>query len=304
MNPVRQYSAKKPARFRIDFFILADHKSYIIHHIDVYQGKNAPNIGIHESIKTCPTTIKAVLNSVIACRLDESPYGARHITLDNRYQSPLLCFVLRERYGILSTGTCRINRIGWDNKIMTLKKSQQRGDSLFAYDDIRRIMTVQWNDSKVVNLVSSVIDNSMTTVSRQQGRRKLDYPCPTVMTKYHREMGGVDKADQHRAAGGGFALKAHYKKWYKKGYFALLDCMLLNAWLGWNISCQQIPNRWELRRHEFYTYVAERMLNFKDDRGYCSRQQAPSPETIRLQHGYYTHAMPKEEARSSQMPCL
>ena len=151
------------------------------------------------------------------------------------------------------------------------------------------------DNSKVVNLVSSVmIDNSMTTVSRQQGRRKLDYPCPTVMTKSTTRRWGQ-------------LIKLISMTLPVEGYFALLDCMLLNAWLGWNISCQQIPNRWELPRHEFYTYVAERMLNFKDDRGYCSRQQAPTPETIRLQHGLRegdTIHMPCPKKKLGQVKCL
>ena len=101
--------------------------------------------------------MKAVLNAVLACRLDESPFGARHITLDhNRYQSPQLAFVLRERYGILSTGTCRANRIGWNKDIMNMTKTgTQRGGSHFGYDEVRRVMCLQWNDSKVVNISSS-----------------------------------------------------------------------------------------------------------------------------------------------------
>lgn len=44
--PVRQYNKDKPDKFRVDFFILCGSKTRIIHHMDVYQGKNAANIGI------------------------------------------------------------------------------------------------------------------------------------------------------------------------------------------------------------------------------------------------------------------
>jgi hypothetical protein len=93
-------------------------------------------------------------------------------------------------------------------------------------------------------------------------------------------MFGVDKADQLRAAGGGFALKAHYKKWYKKGFFAILDCMLLNAYIAWNLSTSTARlNRQPLKRHQFYTYFAERLLNYKED------AILMSPRTTRLQAG-------------------
>lgn len=131
MNPIRQYNGQKPDKFRIDFFLMCDSYNYIVHHIDVYQGKNAPNIGIHQEIKDCKTTMKVVLNAVLACNLDHSTEGARHITLDNRYQSPELCYILRERYGILSTGTCRANRVGW-NKMLCPWRRPSHGEVIFV----------------------------------------------------------------------------------------------------------------------------------------------------------------------------
>ena len=79
-------------------------------------------------------------------------------------------------------------------------------------------------------------------------------------------MGGVDKGDQLRAHGGGFAKKAHYKKWYKKAYFAVLDCMLMNSYIAWNESVKErgVHNRLPLSRDKFYTHVAESLLNFRE----------------------------------------
>ena len=47
-NPVRQYNKDKPQKFRVDFFVLCNNSPgmYFIIHCDVYQGKNAANIGI------------------------------------------------------------------------------------------------------------------------------------------------------------------------------------------------------------------------------------------------------------------
>lgn len=128
--------------------------------------------------------MKAVLNAVLSCDLEDSTDGSRHMTLDNRYQSPELCYsILRERFGILSTGTCRANRIGWDKDIMNLKKkTKEKGDHLVAYDDLHRVLAVpQWNDSKVVNLISSVVDTTMGEATRQRGAEKISYPCPKTL---------------------------------------------------------------------------------------------------------------------------
>jgi hypothetical protein len=44
--PVQQYNKDKPNKFHVDFFILANARSYFAIHTDVYQGKNSTNVGI------------------------------------------------------------------------------------------------------------------------------------------------------------------------------------------------------------------------------------------------------------------
>jgi hypothetical protein len=75
----------------------------------------------------------------------------------------------------------------------------------------------------------------------------------------------VDKSDQMRAAGGGFAAKAHYQKWYKRVFFAILDMMTLNALIAWNLSSVNTRlNRPKLKRHEFLWSIAQDMLEYHD----------------------------------------
>jgi Transposase IS4 len=69
LNPVRQYNKDKPQKFRVDFFILACSKTYFIHHIDVYQGANASNVGVHRALRSMPRTQKAVLNAVLHTKI-------------------------------------------------------------------------------------------------------------------------------------------------------------------------------------------------------------------------------------------
>jgi len=98
--PVRQYNKDKPDKFRVDFFILAGSVSHIIYHIDVYQGRNAANIGICEEFVNLPTTMKAVLNAVYQSNIGEGGSdvgGYRVVSLDNRYQCPQLAYLLWHR---------------------------------------------------------------------------------------------------------------------------------------------------------------------------------------------------------------
>ena len=86
---------------------------------------------------------------------------------------------------------------------------------------------------------------------------------PKVLTIYQENMYGVDKGDQKRMHLGGFARKAHFKKWYKKSFFAILDCMLLNALTAWNLSAQKPSlKRKSFERYDFYDWIADDFLNF------------------------------------------
>ncbi|CAB9517269.1 unknown protein [Seminavis robusta] len=259
--PCRQYNKDKPDKFRVDFFILACSKTYAILHLDVYQGRNAANISIDPSIQDLPTTQKATMNAVMSAFGTETR-GARHLALDNRYQCPQLAVLLLTKCNIYSTGTCRRRRVGWDKDIMDLEKSDGRGSYKISVDKQNRLLEMQWVDNKVVSMVTSRNDTSIGKVKRQIGSIKKTLDCPKAIIGYQTTMFGIDKGDQIRDHFGGFSTKAHFKKWYKKIFLALLDCMLLNGLVAWNLSVDEdrLKIRNKLKRHEFMMMVAESLL--------------------------------------------
>lgn len=285
--PVRQYNKDKPQKFRVDFFICADSIRYVILHVDVYQGKNGNNVGIHPIAVDLPTTQKAVVNACYALSLHTETRGMRHISLDNRYQCPELAILLRERCNAYSSGTCRTNRKGWPKDLlrMGLKKKKNsstssgcppsapvtpwsRGTSFLCYDSQNRVTVGQWLDSKVVNFCSSLNDSGLDQVKRQVGSDKMTFDCPRVLIRYQQTMGAIDKGDQMRSHGGGFAARGHFKKWYKRVYLAIMDCGLLNSYLAWNLAAKDPQTRRRFRRferHVFFSCVAEEMMTFEEE---------------------------------------
>ena len=89
----------------------------------------------------------------------------------------------------------------------------------------------QWVDSKTVNFVSSYEDCGSGTVLRQVGSQKVEFVCPVPLIRYQMNMGGVDNGDKMRFQFGGFATHSHFKKWYMKSGFAVIDYMLLNSYI-------------------------------------------------------------------------
>ena len=73
-----------------------------------------------------------------------------------------------------------------------------------------------WNDNKVVNVVSTLSVSGKMAIQCRIGKDLHSFPVEKCVKKYQQGMGGVDKFNQRNKAGGGFATKAHFKKWYKK----------------------------------------------------------------------------------------
>ena len=240
---------------------------YFIIHLDVYQGKNAANIGIPEEIHHLPTTQKAVVNAIIASGIGKDPDGMRCLYLDNRYTCAQLLVLIRDLFDILGSGTTRKNRIGWPGEQLNMTKSAERGANMVVYDKKNGILCTQWMDNKVVQYTSTLGMSGLTSVSRRSGATIIELQVEKALQMYQKYMDGVDRGDQIREIGAGFARKAHYKKWYKRAYFAVLDFMMLNGMFSWNMPVVSEPSlgRLKLKKWQFHAAVATEMMNFVDD---------------------------------------
>ena len=116
------------------------------------------------------------------------------------------------------------------------KTNSIRGDSRLYYDHTNNVAITQWHDNKIVTVVSTLGVKGKTPVSRRKGPVMIDLTTEMSVRKYQKGMGGIDRGDQCRETGAGFCRKAHFKKWYKKSYFAICDFMLLNSFIAWNIA--------------------------------------------------------------------
>ena len=298
--PVRQYNKDKPAKYRVDFFILSDAIEYFICHVDVYQGRNGANVGIHETVKTMPTTQKALANALIAAKVTNDPRGYRAVFTDNRYSSIELAIYIREKFKILTAGTIRKNRKGFNKDLFTMTvKNSQRGDSKLYYDPTYKVAIAQWHDNKVVNVVSTLGLSGKVNISRRLGQNVVEISTEKCIREYQLYMGGVDRGDQIRETGAGFCRKAHFKKWYKKSFFAICDFMLLNSYIAWNLAAKSRNsyNKRELQKHEFYAAFAEELLCVNDsdvEEAYTNELCLPivdaeSPNTEKTSTVYFDH---------------
>jgi hypothetical protein len=298
--PVRQYNKDKPDKFRVDFFIMADAKHYFLYHLDVYQGKNRANIDIDTTLHNLPTTQKAVANAIVKSGIANDPDGARYIFMDNRYAAPQLFGLMQTNYNIKGVGTCKANRKGFESDRLKLANNVPRGTFKRLVDNRLGMVITRWKDNRALQVVSTIMAKGIGDVQRRVGRDKITVRCPNDIIQYQKHMGGVDRGDQHRVMGAGFANVAHFKKWYKKAFLGICDFSLLQAFTAWNLGVTTQDRsrrggvgttRRELKKWEFYSVAAEEMMTYtdaSDETGIV--YPVPSTKTI------YTHkpiAIPK-----------
>jgi len=194
--PIRMYNKDKPEKYRIDFFILCCSVTYIIFHLEPYQGKNATNAGVTTLARSFPTTAKAVLNAVEKTGLKNSLSGCRVIVMDNRYTSPLLFVALLRHYGIAAIGTVRKNRKGLGKELLTMLKSAEHGACKIYYCKISKILCVQWNDNKVVTVLSTAWLKGSVDIERRVGSQIRTFSTEKCVLYYQQKMLGISKSDQ------------------------------------------------------------------------------------------------------------
>ena len=178
----------------------------------MYRGENTGHIDIHHVAKQRTTTIKAVINAILASNITNDCCGARKIFLHDRYACPDLFSIIFEEMDSIGGGTCKKNRIclpGNDERL-TLPKVAERGTYRRLYNRCFHIVDTRRKDSKTLQFIRSLMKIGITEVSRRRGQGVNHVVCPEDLTEYHHNMDGVDWGDQLQEHGAGFSSKAHF----------------------------------------------------------------------------------------------
>ena len=113
---------------------------------------------------------------------------------------------------------------------------------------------VAWNDSNIVNVISSIGDPQNMSLCKRRGKDadgrdiSVEVPRPQVVDLYNAYMGGVDHCDQLRAT---YPLEDIFRtqRWYKKLYLGLFGIALTNAYILWTASAN---SKDEAGNHELF----------------------------------------------------
>ena len=164
-------------------------------------------VDIHHHAKQLTTTMKAVINALLASNVLNDTYWSQILSIDNSYACPELFVIIGEEMNLIWGGTWRKNIVCFpgDEKWLTFSKLARRGTCGRLYNRRFHIVATRWKDYKTLQFISSLRKTVITEVSRRWVQDIQKVVCPEYVTKYHQNMGGVDWGDQFRGNGAGLS---------------------------------------------------------------------------------------------------
>ena len=178
-----QYMPKKPQKWGMKAWVLADSSSGYIWNWKLYTGKDVD----------MPPSPLGLAHRVVLELLDDDRLRSKgyRVFTDNFYSSPDLFKDLQEE-GFEACGTLRSNRKGIPDDVRGAKL--RKGESHFSQDDT--LLFMKWKDKRDVLMLSTFHDDTFIE-KRRRTRLAADgvevIQKPSVVEDYNQHMGGVDK---------------------------------------------------------------------------------------------------------------
>ncbi len=223
----RQYIRNKPTKWGFKYWVIADTTGYTVD-FEVYSGKAE----IYSD--------KGLSYDVVINLVQPFMFQGYEVYFDNFYTSPILLQKLLENE-IVATGTLNLNRKNIPSEVHQMKKYVQKLPRVTGYYYRQKKSSITycvWKDTKTVVLASTAYPaHSENDVARRvkdpvtKSSITTNVPCPLMLEKYNRSMGGVDKSDQYISY---HKVRRKTVKYWKTMFYHLIDVSVVNAHILYN----------------------------------------------------------------------
>lgn len=223
----KTYNPKKPTKWGIRIFVLADSDTGYVHSIIPYYGKHTGEVC------NLPYPDKSFTSRIVLSLMDRlglCTYGidGYHLFTDRYYSSVELAQQLVTRQ-CHTTGTIIAGRVGNPNEIRqgALKKLKKSGDTCAFRNG--NVLVMGWKDKRVVLMVSTLHNTEMEKkITIQKGGQRREVEKPACVLDYTKNMGGVDRNDHYCAT---YAFIRKSLKWWRKLFFWCLEVCIVNSYI-------------------------------------------------------------------------
>lgn len=143
---------KKPEKWGIKIWCLADSSSKFVYNFDVYCGKNHAVVDDEQ-----PHRGESNLAFEVVTKLLDGLHDVGHVVVMDNYFTSIGLFRYLLSKGIYATGTIRVNRVGLPAKMKDTKSfdKQAQGSVDWQMHEDRGISCIIWKDKRPVLIISS-----------------------------------------------------------------------------------------------------------------------------------------------------
>lgn len=289
-NSMKQYMKNKPISWGFKLWCRCDTETGYLFQFDIYTGKKTnKQIGLGESV---------------VYQLCEPLYGLDcEVYFDNFFNSPTLQLELL-RKNLKACGTVRSNRKHTPTGFPSDKK-MKRGDIVSKVSN--GVYCTKWMDNRAVFMCTNFISHLIETqVKRRQSgsANKINIPCPLVIQKYNKGMGGVDLMDQKKVY---YEINRKSKfKFYLRIFFDIFDLGINNAFIVYSKIATQLQDTQAMSMSllEYRAELAKQLINdFTSRQRVYESQKLGSRGQCKYKRKTPVHAMQKVETRKRCKIC-
>ncbi|XP_066928278.1 piggyBac transposable element-derived protein 4-like [Clytia hemisphaerica] len=262
-----QYMTKKPTKFGIKIWVLAEAHTGYCQQFQIYTGKS--NDGQENGL-----TYRVCTDLLTPTYLNKN----HHVYFDNYFTTIHLMQDLASN-STFTCGTIRSDR-GRFPASFTAKGKLERGESEFRCNNNN--LAVRWKDKRDVYVVSTIHGNSIKQVQRRGEEEPVSKP--TMICQYNSFMNGVDKCDQKISS---YDMQRKTRKWWKKLFLRLVELSIINAMVILiTIHADILP---VCRRHRVFRTVlihelVQPLIDIDNDNVTSKRQTNTNATRLRGRH--------------------
>ena len=252
----KQYMPKKPNKFGIKVWMLADSETYFVPRFQVYSGKHAKNADENQDENDAERA--RGLGFEVVDYLGKPYYNTyRHFYFDNYFSSVSLLQHLLENK-TYACSTLRHNRKLFPADLKNIKL--KRGEIRTRQNE--NLVCLTWQDKRLVTILSTNVDPQPElfgplderTAKRKAVPENLRVK-PAVISFYNKFMNGVDVNDQYRSY---YPVGAQSKNWWKYLVWFFVNISIVNSFILQNL---QTGRRRRLKHLDFRLALARQLIS-------------------------------------------
>ena len=232
----KQYCPKKPTKYGLKFFVLADSATGYVYNFVLYTGR--------EITSTLPRTFSHLpIPGQFVMALMQDLLDRGHVVYTDRFYTsiPLADILTSRGTGLVGTLVRDRKGLPWEVRARSFK---MRTNEVKAWRH-ENSLVVAWRHEKKkpVCLLSTTFSAAPT--GALVGQRRQPVTKPEVFVRYNNAMGGVDIADQYCVY---YSFTRKSVKWWRKAMFWAMEVGIVNSYILYKMTAVKPISHLQYRR--------------------------------------------------------